>query len=290
MYDIIGDIHGYADKLEELLIKLGYHKKSKYYSHPERKVIFVGDYIDRGPQIKETLSIVRNMVDESTAIAILGNHEYNALCYITETTAGKYLRENNKKNFTQHKETLKQFEYYPKEWKDYLEWMKSLPLYLDLEDLRIVHAYWNKNNIKLLLLYIHNESIDQCNAIEETLKGLEHKIPNNYFFKDKDGHERFYNRVKWWVNPANRNYDECYFEEVKELSGMPFELESSTGDYYYPNTDPLVFCGHYWLNGNPALQASNVSCLDYSIAKGGILTAYRWYGEKSLNEKNLVWV
>ena len=62
MIDLIGDVHGYADELEELLTKLGYSKKDNYYSHPERKALFVGDYIDRGPKIRETLEIVKKMV------------------------------------------------------------------------------------------------------------------------------------------------------------------------------------------------------------------------------------
>jgi len=59
MIDLIGDIHGHADKLEELLLKLGYTKNRGAFSHPDRKVLFVGDYIDRGPKIKETLQIVK---------------------------------------------------------------------------------------------------------------------------------------------------------------------------------------------------------------------------------------
>lgn len=45
MFDFIGDIHGYADKLIELLEKLGYTIKNGVYSHPTRKVFFIGDYI-----------------------------------------------------------------------------------------------------------------------------------------------------------------------------------------------------------------------------------------------------
>jgi len=43
MIDFIGDIHGYSDKLEELLIRLNYSKKRKGYKHENRKVLFVGD-------------------------------------------------------------------------------------------------------------------------------------------------------------------------------------------------------------------------------------------------------
>ena len=92
MIDLIGDIHGYADKLEELLENLGYVKNDGVYSHPERKVLFIGDYIDRGPQIRETLGIVKSMVDSGNAIALMGNHEYNALCFHFQETQGGHLR------------------------------------------------------------------------------------------------------------------------------------------------------------------------------------------------------
>lgn len=88
MYDLIGDIHGHADKLEELLRTLGYELKNGMYGHAERKLLFVGDYIDRGPKIRETLQLVRSMVDSGTAIALMGNHEYNALCFHFQETEG----------------------------------------------------------------------------------------------------------------------------------------------------------------------------------------------------------
>lgn len=92
--DFIGDIHGYADELEQLLAKLGYNKSKGYYSHPnERQVIFVGDFIDRGPKIFQTLKIVKQMCDNGTAQAVMGNHEYNAILFHTKNTKdGGYFR------------------------------------------------------------------------------------------------------------------------------------------------------------------------------------------------------
>jgi hypothetical protein len=79
-FDVIGDIHGYAKTLRRLLEKLGYEEVGARYTHPDhRRVIFLGDYIDRGPNIRETLGIVRAMVDAGSALAIMGNHEFNAL-------------------------------------------------------------------------------------------------------------------------------------------------------------------------------------------------------------------
>ena len=100
MTDLIGDIHGHADKLEELLLKWGYAKSKGAYEHPKRKVLFVGDYIDRGPKIRETLAIVKAMVDAGNAVALMGNHEYNALCFHYQDTKGGHLRKHLIKNET----------------------------------------------------------------------------------------------------------------------------------------------------------------------------------------------
>ena len=109
MIDFIGDIHGHADKLEALLKKMGYQLKSGVYQHPERKVLFLGDYIDRGPAIKETLHIVRQMVENNQAIALMGNHEYNALCFNLKDPSGNFLRKHTAKNIDQYSATLNQF-------------------------------------------------------------------------------------------------------------------------------------------------------------------------------------
>ena len=78
-YDIIGDIHGQADKLHALLGKLGYRYRQGAYRHPSRTVIFVGDFIDRGPRQVESVMTARRMVDAGFAMAVMGNHEFNAM-------------------------------------------------------------------------------------------------------------------------------------------------------------------------------------------------------------------
>ncbi len=78
--DFIGDVHGCCDELEELLGQLGYIERpfehpgpgwaSVHYTHPEgRKAVFVGDLVDRGPRIVDSLSLVRNMVVSGNASA-----------------------------------------------------------------------------------------------------------------------------------------------------------------------------------------------------------------------------
>jgi hypothetical protein len=58
----------------------------------------------------------------------------------------------------------------------------------------------------------------------------------------------------------------------------------------YPSDAKPVFFGHYWLSAaRPAVLAENVACLDFSVAKGGFLCAYRWNGDRKLSNDNFVW-
>ena len=107
-YDIIGDIHGYATTLKTLLITLGYNEQGGAYRHPERQVIFLGDFIDRGPEIRETLETVRAMVDGGSALAVMGNHEFNALAYHAPDGQGYYLRKHTPEKIEQHRATMEQ--------------------------------------------------------------------------------------------------------------------------------------------------------------------------------------
>jgi len=61
-FDVIGDIHGYAATLKKLLQTMGYRSTSGVFSHPTRKALFLGDYIDRGPYQEETITVVQSMV------------------------------------------------------------------------------------------------------------------------------------------------------------------------------------------------------------------------------------
>jgi len=76
-FDIIGDVHGCCDELDELLAALGYAKDAASgWVHPDaRKAVFVGDLVDRGPRIPEVLRTVMAMVAGGSALAVPGNHD-----------------------------------------------------------------------------------------------------------------------------------------------------------------------------------------------------------------------
>ena len=85
-FDIIGDVHGCADELEALLRELGYEEAEQregafpdggpVYAHPERRIaVFVGDLVDRGPRVLDTIRLVRNMVLAGSGHCVPGNHD-----------------------------------------------------------------------------------------------------------------------------------------------------------------------------------------------------------------------
>lgn len=294
MIDFIGDIHGHADKLKQLLTKMNYEQRNGSYFHPDRKVVFLGDYIDRGPQIRETLDIVRRMVDNGNAIALMGNHEYNAICYNIRNEKGEFLRPHTSKNTHQHEETLKQLGHGSTLYNDYIKWFLTLPLFHETSHFRAVHATWDQRHIELLNNTLKNGVLttdlvqrsadkedDLSILIDEVLKGRELKVPS-WSFKDKDGNERSEIRVKWWINPVGMSYKELSIEPYEKLPETKVE-QSEVSHWPLYQDDKPVFFGHYWMKGTPVLQDENVCCADFSVAKEGVLAAYRFDGERRLD-------
>ena len=303
-YDIIGDIHGHADVLIELLEKLGYAEAETGYAHPERKALFLGDFIDRGEHLAQhckLLNIVMKMVKNGHAKAIMGNHEFNALAYHMEVD-GQPLRPHTSKNIEQHQAFLNEYDDDPQAKAEVLDFFYTLPMWLDLGDLRAVHACWDANLIENLEDQINGAHLTPelmieattkgsylYQAIEILLKGVEVPLPDGITFLDKSGHRRSEVRVQWW-NPAATKLGDIALPIGLDI-GIAAEEAVPNGIPYYPEQSVPCFVGHYWLKGTPAPQAHNVACLDYSVAasKGERqLVAYRFNGEKSLSKDNYV--
>lgn len=238
------------------------------------------------------------MCDSGNAEAVMGNHEYNAICFHSKDNNGNFFREHSAKNVGQHSITLDQFFYYSIEWKEYLEWFKTLPLFFEHEYFRVVHACWDnvhiewlKNNYNGFSQNFLSQAVDRTgadgvyNVIEETLKGKEAKLPDGLFFLDKDGTKREECRVKWWAQPDKReNLGQVFIECPKEIENEP------TDTIYHNYTDSKpVFFGHYWLKGSPLTENENAICLDYSVAKGGVLVACRLEKENGVLKTEFVY-
>jgi hypothetical protein len=306
MYDLIGDVHGYATELKSLLTKLDYQEINGVWQHPGRKVIFLGDFVDRGPEQVETVEVAQKMVESGNALAVMGNHEFNAVAWAIRDPENpdQYLRAHNEKNFKQHKEFLEQVGEGSDLYQSMVEWFKTLPIYLDLPDLRVVHACWHPEYLKnvdkytdgenRLLEQAWNESSEEgseaFNIVETLLKGLEIPLPEGKHFFDKEGNKRTDIRSQWWRSGEMTYRDLAMVpgEEIHKIPHTPIE------EYILPGYDEEkpVFVGHYWMSGEPAPLSDHIACLDYSVAgkHGGKLCAYRFDGEARLSKEKFVWV
>jgi hypothetical protein len=126
--------------------------------------------------------------------------------------------------------------------------------------------------------------------VETVLKGKEVKLPRGVRFHDKDGHARTATRVKWYEPSAGHSYRTYAMESALVDSDEPLPAEVHRAAAPYPTDAKPVFVGHYWMRGaKPALLRGNVACVDWSVAKGGFLCAYRWDGERMLREDRFSW-
>lgn len=80
----IGDVHGCADELDQLLGKLPLR--------PGCTVVFLGDYIDRGPKSRQVVDRILALAKEHNVVALLGNHESMLLEYLDGRDAQRVAR------------------------------------------------------------------------------------------------------------------------------------------------------------------------------------------------------
>lgn len=298
-FDVIGDVHGMGDELVELLEHMGYVDRDGAFTHPSRTAVFVGDLIDRGFEQLKSLRTVKAMTDAGTAKVVMGNHEFNAIAWFDG------FRARSSHNFDVHKEFLAAVGEGSGEHERWIDWFRALPMFLDLDDLRIAHACWDDDAIARLAT-----NAEQCSPtfmkratdgqsqeyhdVETVLKGPEIDIDPAYV--DGGGKRRTAARFAWWRSDATTMF---------RAAVIPGDTKTVDGGAYPPLDDaaaieppvapyradaPPVFYGHYWEMGTPRLQAANATCVDYSACRGGNLVAYRWTSEQVLSAENFAWV
>ena len=308
-YHIIGDIHGHADALEALLEKLGYSTDGNKF-HKRKRIIFLGDFIDRGPQNRRVLEIVRTLVRANLAFAVMGNHEYNAICYNTRSRQdnGQFLRDHNDKNKRQHQAFIDEFPD-KEERNSILRWLQHLPLYIDVGHFRVVHACWDQTEIDFVKNKYGNSLTDdflhkstrknsrEYQAIEKLLKGPEFKLPSGLEFNDNEGNPRTNVRLKWWAGKLNTLKDAAILPAgaLQEYLQDPLSKYPDAKDISpYPTEDPPVFFGHYLSLPEQEKITANTACLDfldYKATKEKKLVAMRWRKKDTdlpLDERELV--
>ena len=143
-WDIIGDVHGEYDALLSLLDRLGYDRDGHCASG--RHLVFLGDLIDRGPDSPAVVERVKSWVADGKASCILGNHELLALVGRPLHGNGWIVRDNDVEGpgeFRSKHATDRQRA-------DFLSFFDSLPIVLEHDRLRLVHACWHDASIRQL--------------------------------------------------------------------------------------------------------------------------------------------
>ncbi len=132
--DIIGDIHGEIDALQSLLGWLGYDAAGHHATG--RRLVFLGDLVDRGPDSPAVLRTVRDLVEAGNAQCILGNHELNLLRNDEKHGNSWWTSPDKATEHPMERMT-------PEGKEELIPWLENLPVALERADLRVVHACWN---------------------------------------------------------------------------------------------------------------------------------------------------
>jgi hypothetical protein len=241
------------------------------------------------------------MVEAGSALAILGNHEYGSILYHIKDDNGTFMSRHISGNRNQIQKTLTVYKDFSEEWQGHLKWMRTLPFFLDLGEIRIAHAYWNDNEIAALKEYLpegilkkkflremHKKRPDMAVIVYKLLKGLEFKCPKDLIIKCSKGLSRKIFTLNWWTNPVDKTFRQLYFGNKFILPDYHFPIELAPSYEPYSEELPIVFFGHYCLSEGPEIVQKNICCLDSCVVTSGKLSAYRWSGEKELKAENLV--
>lgn len=297
--DIIGDIHGELGALQSLLKKLDYDDHGR---HPEgRRLVFVGDLVDRGPDSPGVLRAVMRMVEVGNAQCILGNHELNALRNDAEKgrEGEGWWYDRVEPRFDSAPVSAEEKE------RSFMPFLRGLPIALEREDLRVVHACWHEPSIESLR---QSESIldhyDKENeASEEKLRKLKaeadaacrdlglargalrdgsRKVPFVPELADHDTESQMGNAVRVVTSGVERPAPDSFFS-----SGKWRMVERVK--WWEEYSEAPVVVGHYWrsywpewmakagasvpdlFHGSPADSwlgrgsGGAVMCIDYSV-------------------------
>ena len=303
--DIIGDVHGEADALRSLLARLGCDPVRKT---AERPLVFVGDLVDRGPDSVAVVALVKGLVEAGLAQCVLGNHELNIL-FGSRKEGNGWIRADTSDHYqfkdgdVIRQEPFDSVPATPTQAEDIIAFFKTLPLVLQRDDLRVVHACWHPDGIARLPEDGEVAELGREWALEihrdHEARGL--------WAAEKAEREAFANLTRLDVRPTRDLPAHAAAAEERQslhpikvvTSGrearVPFENIFFVGgkwrfvkrfDWWaHYDEEPAVVVGHYWrrrdgawVEGKPDPWATdhyagwsgprkNVFCVDYSVGR-----------------------
>ena len=233
--DIVGDVHGEIDALHSLMRHLGY---VDHGSHSDgRRLVFVGDLTDRGPDSPAVVDLIQRLIESDRAQCVLGNHDLNILLGHRKYDNGWFFGEE----FHAEGELVPQVLADESVRQQVLGFFRTLPIALERDDLRVVHACWCEEMVRFAresgdAVALYNEHHDLIESsfpgldLDDIDKGLAHQNDNPIKKLTSgpeervevpivsSGKERYEKRVHWW----NDYHDKfCVFGHYSIPEGVP---------------------------------------------------------------------
>ena len=248
--DIVGDVHGEIDPLRSLMRHLGYDENG---NHPDsRHLVLVGDLADRGPDSPAVVNLVQRLIESGRAQCVLGNHDLNILLDCRKHDNGWFYGEE----FAEGGEVVPQVLADESIRQEVLSFFRTLPIALERDDLRVVHACWydemiqfaKKSDDAVALYNEHHELIEDSFPgldLDDIDKGLQHQNKNPV--------------KKLTSGPEER------VEKPVEASGKTrYEKRVHCGNDYHG-----AFCvfGHYSIPDGDPRGGEAAFCVDYGVGK-----------------------
>ncbi len=266
--DLVGDVHGEIDALNELLTRLGYLPDGR---HEEgRRLIFLGDLIDRGPDSQAVVRAVAGLVDRGRALVVLGNHDLSAVAE-RQKKENTWLFGHGPVSEAEKPVTS------DRDRQEILEFLRRQPLALQRPDLRVVHACWDDRAL---------EALRGERGPKEALDG--------HYSRIKAGLPRGIDPVERTLALQNENPVKLITSGPENKAPAPFFAggkmrQESRHPWWQTYKGPFVVFGHYWripisgiqkddglFNNAPlhsTLGRGDAMCIDYSV--GG-----RWFDRR----------
>jgi hypothetical protein len=292
--DIVGDVHGEIEPLRALLKRLGYGPNG----HLEgRQLVFVGDLTDRGPDSPGVVSLVADLIAAGHAQCVLGNHELNILRNEKKHGNGWFRgKVDHHDNGHPTNERLAD----DRIRDEVTTFFRSLPLALERDDLRVVHACWNEAAIARLRA--QSDVVALSVAEDERIKAAiggdpkreqaereratwEHKL------EDPGSHPPMLrNLAEINVRRQNEHAVKLLTSGPERPTSKPFWVSgkwriAERVPWWQGYEGPFVVVGHYWRSRHPdarteedaslfggvapdaPLGRGHVMCVDYSIGR-----------------------
>jgi hypothetical protein len=292
---IIGDVHGEIGALDRLLTRLG----AGVGQTCDRTLVFVGDLVDRGPDSVAVVQRVSDLISRGKAVAVLGNHELNLLEGDRKEGNGWYFGEPDHARLAggMRVDFASRLALEP-ERRLSRDLFSSLPLVLQRDDLRVVHACWHPE--ALAQLPIEGDVATLAGSIEANIVAeLQRRgVPE----AARAERAEFANLRDHAIRP-DRHLPHVAEEDSALQARNPIklitsgtEVEVARGDHFFANgkwrfvsrdrwwrrpVDRPTIVGHYWRrrdvavsNGSdawdgipPYMWYGDVFCIDYSIGR-----------------------